>query len=61
MNSDVVAVKKSENLEGVAKIMAEKRVGSVIVVDETGNLQGIITESDVIRIISKKKGGNSLI
>jgi len=37
--------------------MAEKRNGSVIVADEPDNPQGIITESDMIRIMAKKGKG----
>jgi CBS domain-containing protein len=53
MNKSVVTVKEEENIEQVAKIMAEKRIGSVIVEDDSNEPKGIITESDVIRSIAK--------
>ncbi|ODS41328.1 hypothetical protein BEH94_04740 [Candidatus Altiarchaeales archaeon WOR_SM1_SCG] len=53
MNSNVVTVKESENLENTVKIMAKKGIGSVIVTNN-GEAFGIITESDIIRILAKK-------
>ena len=54
MNHNVATVKESETLENAAKIMAEKKIGSVIVVDISNEPKGIITESDLIRIIAKR-------
>ena len=54
MTCDVATVKESDTLENAAKIMAEKKIGSVIVVDVSNELKGIITESDLIRIIAKR-------
>lgn len=57
MNRNVVAVMENESLENMAKIMAEKEIGSVIVVDGYDSPQGIITERDMIRIMAKKGRG----
>jgi CBS domain-containing protein len=46
MIQPVVIVKEDTTLEDVAKIMLERRIGSVIVVDELGKVRGIVTESD---------------
>lgn len=54
MNSNVFYVKEKENLEGTAKIMAEKKIGSIIVVNDSEEPVGIITESDLIRLLAKK-------
>jgi len=57
MNKNVVSVKGNDTIESVVKTMYDKEVGSVIVVNESGELKGIITERDVIRVIAKKGGG----
>jgi len=57
MNSNVVVVNKNKKLEDAAKIMAEKKIGSVIVADESNKPKGIITESDIIRTLAKNGKG----
>jgi CBS-domain-containing membrane protein len=46
MVSPVVSVPLGTNLEEVARLMVERRIGSVLVVDGEGRLVGIVTESD---------------
>ena len=46
MSKPVVTAKPDESLESVARQMLNKKIGSVVVVDNAGNAQGIITESD---------------
>ncbi|ODS41325.1 hypothetical protein BEH94_04725 [Candidatus Altiarchaeales archaeon WOR_SM1_SCG] len=57
MNTNVVSVNENENLENIANIMSEKEIGSVIVVNESGEAKGIITERDMIRIIARSGRG----
>lgn len=47
MTRDVVTVDENEKVIDVAKIMGEKRIGSVIVTKE-GNPYGIFTERDLL-------------
>ncbi|QGR20040.1 CBS domain-containing protein [Stygiolobus azoricus] len=54
MKSSVVTVNKNTILYEIAKIMTEKNIGSVIVV-ENGKPVGIITERDIVRAIGKGK------
>jgi CBS domain-containing protein len=54
MKSSVITVDKNTILYEIAKIMTEKNVGSVIVV-ENGKPVGIITERDIVRAIGKGK------
>jgi CBS domain-containing protein len=46
MTQPVVTVPEDTSLEQVARTMLERRIGCVLVVDETGELSGILTESD---------------
>lgn len=54
MKSSVITVDKNTILYEIAKIMTEKNIGSVIVV-ENGKPVGIITERDIVRAIGKGK------
>ncbi|OJI07919.1 MAG: hypothetical protein BK997_01285 [Candidatus Micrarchaeum sp. ARMAN-1] len=49
MTTDVVVAKPSDLVSGIAKLMAEKEIGSVIVVDEDMYPLGIVTEGDIVR------------
>lgn len=46
MSKPIVTAKAEDNLEAVARQMLNKKIGSVVVVDNAGQAQGIITESD---------------
>ena len=39
---------KSTKIREAARLMYEKRIGSVLVVDEEGKLVGIVTERDIV-------------
>ncbi|MDT7875331.1 MAG: CBS domain-containing protein [Sulfolobus sp.] len=54
MKANVITVSKDTTMEQVAKIMTEKNIGSVIVVDN-GKPVGIITERDIVKGIGKGK------
>ncbi|BFI76122.1 CBS domain-containing protein [Sulfurisphaera ohwakuensis] len=55
MKTQVISVTKDAKLSDIAKVMTEKNIGSVIVVD--GNKPvGIITERDIVKAIGKGKG-----
>lgn len=48
MTTDVVTVKKETSIRDLAGIFTSRRIGSVPVVDDGGNLIGIVTESDLV-------------
>jgi len=49
--TEVFTVTQDENADAAVKLMAEKNISDVIVVDENGRLAGIFTERDVVRYI----------
>jgi len=53
MVKDVVTAKKDEKIKDVALKMYEKKVGSVVVVDEEGKPVGIITERDMVYVCAR--------
>lgn len=48
MTKEVVTAKKETSIRELAGMFTSNRIGSVPVVDDTGNLIGIVTESDLI-------------
>lgn len=48
MTADVVSVKKETTIRDLAELFTARRVGSVPVVDQNGDIIGIVTESDLI-------------
>ncbi len=55
--SAVVTVTPSETLQGVVKLLAQNRIGAVVVLDGKGGLAGIVSERDVVRALSEHGGG----
>lgn len=49
MTTDVVTARPDETIVDAARKMAENKIGSVIVVDDTGTIIGIVTEGDIVR------------
>jgi CBS domain-containing protein len=48
MTRDVVTVKPDTNIEELARIFIEKKISGAPVVDDNGELIGIVTENDLI-------------
>jgi CBS domain-containing protein len=55
MTSDLVTVSPETLVEDAAKLMLEKGVGSVLVVDDDNRLAGILTTTDFVRIVAERK------
>ena len=51
MTQDVLTCKPDDTIKMVAETMQEKKIGALPVVDDQDNVVGIITESDVFRVI----------
>lgn len=54
MKTNVISVDKNTKLKDIARIMTEKNIGSVIVVENDKPI-GIITERDIVKAIGKGK------
>ena len=48
MTKEVITVKKTTTIRELAALITKHRIGSAPVVDDLGNLIGIVTESDLI-------------
>ena len=49
-----ITIVQTETVAAAAKILREKKFGSLVVRDRSGKLAGIITERDIIRGIAEK-------
>jgi len=55
MNVNIVKVRPDASLSEAARLMLSLDIGSLLVVEKT-KLTGILTKSDFIRLVGKKKG-----
>ncbi|MDD3225035.1 MAG: CBS domain-containing protein [Clostridium sp.] len=51
MKKNYISVREDETLHNTLKIMNEKKVNNVLVVDSDSNLEGIIVKADVYRFL----------
>jgi CBS domain-containing protein len=58
MSSPAVTVTPDTTIQDVATIMYEKRVNPVPVVDENGRLVGIVSRSDIVRLMVREEAGH---
>lgn len=49
MTKNVITVKPDTSIEELASLLVENRISGAPVVDDSGNLYGIVTENDLIR------------
>jgi len=50
--SHVISVGALEEVAAIARTLAEKRIGAVLVRDEGGDVLGIVSERDIIRCVA---------
>ncbi len=55
MSTDVKTVTPGTLVEAAADLMLEHEIGSVVVVDDDGELRGILTRTDFVAIVSGQK------
>ncbi|WP_121741528.1 CBS domain-containing protein [Natronorubrum halophilum] len=55
MSSSLQTVTPDTLVEDAGQLMLENEVGSVIVVDEDNQLEGILTTTDFVRIVAERK------
>jgi CBS domain-containing protein len=56
MTGDVISILKYESIMHVAKILSEKNISGLPVVDKKNKVIGIITQADILSILGIKKG-----
>jgi CBS domain-containing protein len=53
MSTDLIKVEQQTNLDICARTMLEKEISSIVVVDNEGELKGIITKSDMVETYAR--------
>lgn len=53
MKGDIVSIKPDASLFDAAQLMCEKRIGCLPVLDDSGQLVGIVTETDLLQLLVK--------
>ncbi|MEF8901952.1 MAG: CBS domain-containing protein [Halovenus sp.] len=61
MTSDIVTVSPETGVEEAVNILLEENIGSLGVVDDDGNLVGVITSNDFLHVISGGDHGDATI
>jgi CBS domain-containing protein len=56
---DVVPASPDQTLAEAATILADRRIGSLVIIDKAGALVGILSERDIVRAVARK-GGEAL-
>ena len=51
---DIVAIEPSETLAAAAKLLAERRIGAVLVLGIEGRVAGILSERDIVRALAER-------
>jgi len=57
MSKDLVTVKPIAFISDVASTMIEKKISSLVVVNEDGNLEGIVTKADLVLHLGSRGAG----
>ncbi|KIC45770.1 inosine-5-monophosphate dehydrogenase [Ruegeria sp. ANG-S4] len=52
----VIAVRPNDTIHSVVDILRDKRIGAVVVTDQNGALQGILSERDIVRRMADTPG-----
>ncbi len=54
---DVVTIAPTETLAGAIKTLAQYKIGAVVVTSQTGRIEGILSERDLVRVIAAEGEG----
>lgn len=49
---EVVTLRASVTVDAAVKLLAERRIGAVVITDSEGRIEGILSERDVVRAIA---------
>ncbi len=57
---DVTTARPQTPLKDVAETLAIKKIGAIVILNETGRVAGILSERDLVRVIAER-GPNAMI
>ena len=50
----IVSVEPDAKLSAAVKILAERRIGAVLVMSMAGRIEGILSERDIVRVLGER-------
>ena len=50
----VVTIERGQQVNHVAKVLTEKRIGAVVIVDEADRVCGVLSERDIVRALASE-------
>ncbi len=53
----VITIPEGESLGAAARLLAQHRIGAVVIVEAGGSVKGILSERDVVRALAEEGGG----
>lgn len=54
-SNNVITAKTNATIQDIANILAEKKIGAIVIVDDSDKVCGIASERDVVREVAKNK------
>lgn len=51
--SEVFTLRPEVTLAEVVEVLAERRIGAIVLLDQAGHVAGIVSERDVVRVLAK--------
>ncbi len=54
--SDVATTQPHRTIAEIARILAEKRIGAILVTGANGEIKGILSERDIVRAVAERGG-----
>lgn len=55
--SDIITANKTDNIADICKILGEKKIGAVLIVDQGNKVLGVISERDIVRGLAHSGDG----
>lgn len=52
--SSTITVSAQDTLESASRLLSRHRIGALLIVDASGDVQGIISERDVVRAVAER-------
>jgi CBS domain-containing protein len=51
---DVVTIEPNANLAAAAQVLAERRIGAIVVTGAAGRIVGILSERDIVHVLARR-------
>jgi CBS domain-containing protein len=55
--NDVVTIEATATIAAAAKMLAERRIGALLILGAQRRVMGIISERDIVRVLAERGGG----